>query len=70
VKFGLNFHAGSKAEAVTRIGGAVSTPAAVDQLAIAAVNALAGDPSIIRVAIAGEEKPGVGLVSLAITVTA
>jgi hypothetical protein len=56
MKFGINFHTGSKADAVTRLNGAVSLPARVRELAIATVNALAGEPSIVKLSIGGEHK--------------
>ena len=54
MQFGLNFHAGSKADALTRIKGAVSLPGPVAQIATSAINTLAGNPSLVKVSIAGE----------------
>jgi hypothetical protein len=70
MKFGCNFHAGSKADALTRIKGAVSLPSPVAQLAVAAVTALGGNPSNVKVSVAGEEKPGTGVNAIAISVAA
>lgn len=56
MKFGINFHTGSKADALTRLKGAVTLPASVRELAIATVNALAGNPSIVKLSIGGEHK--------------
>jgi hypothetical protein len=54
MQFGATFHAGGKNDAANRIKGAGSLPHSLQEPAIAAVNALGGEPSNIQVAIAGE----------------
>ncbi|MGH6887982.1 MAG: hypothetical protein ACREHF_02095 [Rhizomicrobium sp.] len=68
MKFGVSFHAGSKAEALARIKGSVPVPSAIAALAIAAVGALDGNPSTLKVTISGEHL-GDAIGSLAITVS-
>jgi len=58
MQFGVEFHAGSKSDAIAQLNGKRSLPPFVRALTASAINALAGEPSLIKVAIGGTHKDG------------